>query len=94
MSINAYPVFDTRMGKISFNLYRDGELVDFLNAEIDIYSCIHDGCGMIEIPVETLIEAAAMPGELKISDKTMQRLKSNIRYARKHDNDTVAYYCF
>jgi hypothetical protein len=34
MSINAYPVNDIKMGKISFNLYRDGSLADFLDNEI------------------------------------------------------------
>ena len=48
MSINAYPVIDIKMGKVSFKLYRDGTLADFLDNEIQLYGRIHDGTGMIE----------------------------------------------
>lgn len=94
MSINAYPVFDYRMGKVSFNLYRDREPTDFLDTEVDIYSSIHDDSGMIEVPLKTLLEAAGNAKELHISERTMRRLHSNIEYARKHNIDVVTYYCF
>lgn len=54
MSINAYSVIDSKMGKASFNLYRDMNLADFLDAEIQLYSDIHDGTGMIDVPVKIL----------------------------------------
>ena len=54
MSINAYPVIDIKLGTVSFNLFRDRNLADFLDAEILLYSGIHDGTGMIDVPVKTL----------------------------------------
>ena len=94
MSINAYPVFNNRMGKVSFSLYRDRELTDFLDMEVDIYRNIHDCSGTIEIPLMTLLEAAGIAKELYINERTKQRLRSNIEYARKHNNKVITYYCF
>jgi len=66
LSINAYPVFDDRMGKVSFNLYRDGDLVEFLDTEMQLYSEIHDGMGMINIPVKILQKALRQSGKLNL----------------------------
>ena len=43
MSINAYPVIDIKLGNVSFNLFRDRNLSDFLDTEIQLYASIHEG---------------------------------------------------
>ena len=63
MSINAYHVIDIKMGNVSFNLYRDGNLADFLDNEIQLYGRIHDGTGMIDIPVKILKESITTVGK-------------------------------
>lgn len=94
MSINAYPVFDDRMGKVSFNLYRDGDLVEFLDTEMQLYSEIHDGMGMINIPVKILQKALRQSGKLNLQEKTATRLQSDLATAKAKKEDIVTYYCF
>ncbi len=43
MSINAYPVIDIKLGMVSFNLFRDRNLADFLDTEMQLYGGIHEG---------------------------------------------------
>ena len=94
MSINAYPVIDIKMGNVSFNLYRDGSLADFLDAEIELYGRIHDGTGMIDIPVKILKKALRQSEQLNLSEKTMKRLQLDMASAKASKDDVVTYYCF
>lgn len=94
MSINAYPVIDIKMGNVSFNLYRDGSLADFLDAEIELYDRIHDGTGMIDIPVKILKKALRQSEQLNLSEKTMKRLQLDMASAKASKDDVVTYYCF
>jgi hypothetical protein len=94
MSINAYPVIDIKMGKVSFNLFRDGSLADFLDNEIQLCGRIHDGTGMIDIPVKILKKALRQSEKLTLSEKTMKRLQSDIESAKSSKEEVVTYYCF
>jgi len=94
VSINAYPVIDIKMGNVSFNLYRDGSLADFLDAEIELYDRIHDGTGMIDIPVKILKKALRQSEQLNLSEKTMKRLQLDMASAKASKDDVVTYYCF
>ena len=94
MSINAYPVIDIKMGKVSFNLYRDGSLADFLDSEIELYGRIHDGIGMIDIPVKILKKALRQSVKLNLNEQTMKRLQADIESAKSNKDEVVTYYCF
>ena len=94
MSINAYPVFDFKLGKVSFNLFRDRDLVDFLDTEMQLYSEIHDGTGIINIPVKILQKALGQSGKLGLQEKTVARLQSDLAMAKAKKEDIITYYCF
>jgi hypothetical protein len=94
MSINAYPVIDIKMGNVSFNLFRDGSLADFLDNEIQLYGRIHDGTGMIDIPVKILKKALLLKAKLNLNEKTLERLQSDIEHAKSAKEEVVTYYCF
>ena len=94
MSINAYRVIDIKMGKESFNLSRNISLADFLNAEIELYSGIHDGSGMIDVPVNILKKALRMAEKLNLDERTVKRLESDIAFAKSNRDEVVTYYCF
>ena len=94
MSINAYPVIDIKMGNVSFNLFRDGSLADFLDNEIQLYGRIHDGTGMIDIPVKILKKALRQAEKLNLNQKTMKHLKLDIASAKTSKGEVVTYYCF
>ena len=94
MSINAYRIIDIKMGKASFNLYRDMSLADFLDAEMQLYGGIRDGVGMIDVPVTILKKALRQSEKLNLSEKTMKRLQSDIESAKSAKEEVVTYYCF
>jgi hypothetical protein len=94
MSINAYPVINIQLGKVSFNLYSDRNFVDFLDAEIQIYGSMHEGTGLIDIPVKTLKKALKMSANLRLDDDTVTRLQSDLALAKAKKEDIVTYYCF
>jgi hypothetical protein len=94
MSINAYPVIDIKLGKVSFNLYHDRNLADFLDNEIQLYGGIHDGTGMIDIPVKILRKALKMSTKLNLDDDTVSCLQSDIAHAKSSKEEVVTYYCF
>ena len=94
MSINAYRVIDIKMGNVSFNLFRDGSLADFLDNEIQLYGRIHDGTGMIDIPVIILKKALRQSAKLNLGEKTVLSLRSDIASAKSSKDEVVTYYCF
>jgi hypothetical protein len=94
MSINAYPVFNNRMGKLTFSLSHDRKLVDFLDAEEEIFGWIHNDCGMIDLPIKTLTKAVSLHEQLAITERTLTRLQADIKKAKAHRDETVSYYCF
>lgn len=94
MSINAYRMIEGKMGNVSFNLYHDSSLVDFLDIETQIYAGIHDGTGLIDVPIEILEKAVRQSEKLNIDKKTLRCLKQDIQYARSNKEEVVTYYCF
>ena len=94
MSINAYPVIDLELGNVSFNLYRDRNLADYLDAEIELYGKIHDGSGLLDIPVKVLKKAMRRSEKLRLDNKTIGRLRSDIQNAKSGNDEVVTYYCF
>jgi len=65
LSINAYPVIDLELGKVSFNLYSDRDLADYLDAEVALYGKIHDGSGLVNIPVKSFEQSDEAVCEIK-----------------------------
>ena len=94
MSINAYPVIDIKLGNVSFNLSRDRNLSDFLDIEMQFYGDIHEGSGLINIPVKTLKKALRQSEKLNLDEKTILRLQSDIAAAKSSKDEVVTYYCF
>jgi hypothetical protein len=94
LSINAYPVIDLELGKVSFNLYRDRNLADYLDAEIEVYGKIYDGSGLVDIPVKVLKKAMRRSEKLRLDNKTIGRLQSDIAAAKSGKDEVVTYYCF
>jgi len=94
LSINAYPVIDLELGKVSFNLYRDRNLSDYLDAEVELYGKIHDGSGLVDIPVKVLKKAMRRSEKLKLDNRTIDRLQSDIAAAKSGNDEVVTYYCF
>jgi hypothetical protein len=94
LSINAYPVIDFELGTVSFNLFRDRGLSDFLDTESGLYDEIHDGSDLVNIPVNVLKKALRQPGKLNLKEKTVKRLQSDIASAKSNSDEVVTYYCF
>jgi hypothetical protein len=94
MSINAYPVIDIELGNVSFNLFRDRSLSDFLDTEIQLYASIHEGTGMVDIPVKILKKALRQSEKLNLDEKTVNRLQYDVSRAKSSKDGVVTYYCF
>ena len=94
MSINAYPVIDIKLGMVSFNLYRDRNLADFLNTEMRLYGSIHEGTGIVDIPIKILKKALRRSEKLKLDNDTITRLQLDIARAKSNKDEVVTYYCY
>jgi hypothetical protein len=94
MSINAYHVIDIKLGKVSFNLSRNRNLADFLDGEMQLYGGIHEGSGLIDIPVKILKKAMRKSVELNLDEDTISQIKSDIAHAKSSKDQVVTYYCF
>jgi hypothetical protein len=94
MSINAYHVIDIKLGNVSFNLSRDRNLADFLDSEMQLYGGIHEGSGLIDIPVKILKKAMRKSVELNLDEDTVSQIKSDIILAKSNKDEVVTYYCF
>lgn len=87
-------VIEIKMADASFKFQDESDLVDFLNAEINVYSNLHDGGGMIDVPLNVLREAVRKAGELKLSEETIKHLKEDIKFAKLNNDEPVTYSCF
>ena len=87
-------VVEIKMADASFNFQEEGNLLDFLDNEIDVYSNLHDGGGMIDVPLSILKKAVKKAAELNLSEKTIESLKEDIKAARLNKDESVTYNCF
>jgi len=69
-------------------------LADFLDNEIQLYGRIHDGTGMIDIPVKILKKVLQQSVKFNLYEQTMKRLKLDIESAKTSKDEVVTYYCF
>jgi hypothetical protein len=94
MSINAYRMINIKIGDVTFNLSRDSNLSDFLDTEIQFYGDIHDGSGLINIPLKTLKKALRQSEKLNLNEETILRLQSDIATAKSSHDEVITYFCF
>ncbi len=94
MTRNAHRVIEIKMADVSFNLMYDNNLVDFLDAEMDFNSSVHEGGGMVDVPVSVLRKAIRRSAKLGLTDETIGNLQRDIAAAKSTKDECVLYYCF
>jgi hypothetical protein len=97
MSVNAYRIIEIKLETEynSFNLWHDGKLVDFLNAELDFFRGLTaDGTGLAEVSVEVLEDAVFKAAELELDEDVIANLKKDIAWAKENNEEFVQYYCY
>ena len=87
-------VIEIKMADASFNFQEEGNLLDFLDNESDVYSNLNYGVGMIDIPMRVLRKAVRKADELHLSEDTIKCLKKDIETARLNKDESVTYNCF
>jgi hypothetical protein len=97
MSVNARRIIGikTEDSYLSFNLWKDKKLVDFLDSEGDFFGHLtSDGTGITEARVEVLEQAVIRGSELELDSNTIANLKKDIAWAKKRGEEFVQYYCY
>jgi hypothetical protein len=79
----------------SFNLWHDRKLMDYLDTAADFFSQLTaDGTGISEASVEVLEDAVSKADELELDADTVAHLKTDIAWAKEHNETNVQYYCY
>lgn len=93
MDAKAYKVTSIEYeGKESFNCLDEEELLDFLGRRGLQDGRDMDGCGIIEVHVDTLQDALDSK-ELKLEARVRDALKADIDWAKGKDEESVMYVC-
>lgn len=87
-------VISIKMADPTFKFQDERGLVNFLNAEVYIYSNLHDGGGTIDVPLCVLRKALRKAKELHITAETIKHLKEDIKAAKIKNDESVTYSCF
>ena len=93
MSVRAHRVVKIEYAPyVSFNLWHDRKLVEFIEAESYFYEKLDSsGGGMVEVSVEVLEKAIA---EVHLSDEVKQALQDDIDACNERGEEYVQYDCF
>ena len=98
MSVRAHRILKVEYApEVSFNLYGDQKLVEFLEHENDLgfYRQMNDnGGGVVTVSIETLQRAIDQAKELELDDDTVKVLREDIAAAQADNNESVDYDCF
>ena len=97
MSVHARRIIEikTEDSYISFNLYHDQKLIEFLDSEGNFYSQLtSDGTGITEASVEMLEKAVDHASDLELDADIVANLKKDIAWAKAQDQEFVQYYCY
>lgn len=95
MSVRAYRVKKIDSAESdTFNLWHDEKLVAFLHILDEGRGLNSDCCGLVEIPVSDLKNAAEKADELNLDEETVKRLNEDIKIAEEMREDYLTYYCF
>lgn len=91
MSVRAFRVKKIDINKEStFDLWRNEKLVEFL----DITSELDEDLGStIKISIDVLEEAVDKKDELKLDEFVVNKIKKDIKIAKKNGNEYITYYC-
>jgi hypothetical protein len=87
-------VIEIKMADASFKFQDEPDLVNFLNSEIEVYGNLHDGGGIIDVPLNILRKTVRKAEELNLSPETIKHLKEDIKFAKQHNDESVTYSCF
>jgi len=93
MSVRAYRIdkIEIERGE-TFNLWHDGELMDFLDSEGCLASLNGDSCGILEVSVEQLERALEEVDNL--DEETKKAIKEDIDWAKRKKGEYILYNCF
>jgi len=90
MSVRAYRVIEIRQEKAdTFNLWHAEKLVEFLDTQYGFFETLHEGTGLVELPVGAFERALV---EVSMEEELKEALKKDIEACR--GNGYVQYYCF
>lgn len=93
MSVRAYRIdkIEIERGE-TFNLWHDGELMDFLDSEGCLASLNDDSCGILEVSVEQLKRALEEVDNL--DEETKKAIKEDIDWIKRKKGEYILYDCF
>jgi len=91
MSVRAYRVIEIQYEKQnSFNLWRDGKLMDFLDRRGCFYDSLNeDSVGLTEVSIKVLQKALQ---EVELEPEVREIIQKDIEACK--DSGYVQYYCF
>jgi len=93
MSVRAYRIDKIEIeNEKTFNLWHDGELMDFLDSEGCLENLNGDGCGILEVSVEQLERALEEVDNL--DEETKKAIKEDIDWAKRKKGEYILYNCF
>jgi hypothetical protein len=100
MSVRAYRVIKQKIARNeSFNVWHDEEFMNWLETQDDVSIRQTEGGsgeGTIEVSVE-ILEKSILPKnvlKLKLIDDTVEAIKADIAFAKKHKDEYVLYECY
>ena len=80
---------------VSFDLWKNRTLVNFLDADGNFYHQFYsDGTGITEASVEMLEKAIDQARLLDLDTATVDNIKKDIKWAKKHGHEFIQYSCF
>lgn len=98
MSVKAHRILKVEYApQVSFNLYGDQKLVEFLENENDLgfYRQMNDnGGGVVTVGIKTIQKAIDEAEELELDEDTVKVLGEDIAAAKAENNETIDYDCF
>lgn len=95
MSVCAWNINEAVGKHPSFNVWRDHELIDFMDEEGDFFSQLtNGGVGFVIVEVKVIRKALREAVNLNLSENTVKQLKQDIAFAKAKKDDTVTYHCF
>lgn len=96
MSHLAYRVRQVFAREPSFDAQHDHDLVNFIEneSEFGYYEWLHEGDGLVPVPVEVMERAVKMAKKLKLSREKVHRIQSDIVYAKSRGYETIDYSIF
>lgn len=98
MSVKAHRILKVEYAPgVSFSLYGDQKLVEFLESENDLgfHRQMNDnGGGVVTVSIDALQRAIDQAKELELDEDTVKVLREDIAAAQADNNESVDYDCF